>query len=345
MGLSGITSVIRNYLSVPKSSVEYTFLITAGIEDEVREQFSPRGTICVFPVSRLRHPLRYMHRLTAFLRKERFDVVHVHGNSGTMFFDIHAAKKAGVPIRIAHAHSSFCKYRMVHRLLKLRLNRELTHAVACSELAGAWCFTRDFVVLPNGINTADFAYNAEAREELRAALGVKDAFVVGHVANFELAKNHTFLLSFFATLLVRRPQARLLLVGDGALRPEIEAQIARLGIKDAVLLLGKRADVQRLYSAMDVFVLPSLYEGLPVTLIEAQTSGLPTCISEAVTRSAAVLESARYLPLDPAAWCDALEALALAEDREHAAARIAASSFGIENCVGRLYALYGAEER
>lgn len=347
MGLSGITSVIRNYLSVPCGNVRFDFVFCASADEEISRFFAAAGRIFIPPVSRQKRPLSYCRWLTRLLRENRYDAVHVHGNSGTMFFDIHAAKKADIPIRIAHSHSTGCTFRTAHRILKPFLNRELTHAVACSDLAGKWLFTKPFTVLPNGIDTERFRFSEKTRAETRCALGLpEDAFVIGHVGTFSPVKNQKFLVEAFARVRQKRQNAVLLLIGDGSCRAEAEALAASLGMGNAVLLPGNRTDVERLYCAMDLFALPSLFEGLPVTLVEAQTSGLPCVVSDAVTREADLTGNMVFLPIgekNTELWADALAGAAAVPDRITAAAPVEQSLFNIRNCADMLRRLYETE--
>ena len=113
--------------------------------------------------------------------------------------------------------------------------------------------------------------------------GIENAFVVGHVGRFNLQKNHRFILNAFICLKEWIPQAKLLLVGDGELRPQIEQMIREKRLSDSVVLTGVRKDTEKLYQAMDVFILPSLFEGLPVTGIEAQYEGLPCLFADTLS--------------------------------------------------------------
>ncbi|MBQ9716831.1 MAG: glycosyltransferase family 1 protein, partial [Clostridia bacterium] len=295
-GFNGITGVILNYVRETCRTVRCDFVLCSGAEEAVRAKLeSFGGKLFVPPCSRRKHPVLYSAWLKRLLRHRHYDVVHVHGNSGTMFFDIHAAARAGVPVRIAHCHSTSCRFLLAHRLLKPFLNRELTHAAACSEAAGKWLFNGPFTVLPNGIDSQKYAYSEQTRGRYRDALDLNGRFVIGHVGYMEEVKNHMFLLRVLRKLLERGCIVRLLLIGDGTLRPEIERYIEENGLSDAVLLLGKRSDTAELYQCMDAFVLPSLYEGLPLTLVEAQASGLPCIVSETVTREADITGTLQYL--------------------------------------------------
>jgi glycosyltransferase involved in cell wall biosynthesis len=224
-----------------------------------------------------------------------YDVVHshVHHYSG---YVLRLAHQAGVPIRIAHSHTSLAETNanlMRHAYTKLMrrwIDRHTTIGLAASDLAGsalfgpAWQQRRDRATLYCGVNLSPFHAPLD-RDSLRAELGLcSDDLVVGHVGRFDTPKNHTFLIELTAELARREPRVRLLLVGDGQLRPAIEQQVERLGLRAYVRFAGARSDVpQVMRAAMDIFVMPSLHEGLPLVLMEAQAAGLRCVISDVIT--------------------------------------------------------------
>ena len=111
----------------------------------------------------------------------------------------------------------------------------------------------------------------------------------------------------FSRYLQINPHAILVLIGDGPLRQQIEQRARDLGVDDKVYMLGLIKEVNEWYSAMDVFVLPSMYEGLPVVTVEAQANGLPICVSEAVPTEAVFNANVMRLPLSTAdIWCRAI---------------------------------------
>ena len=145
-------------------------------------------------------------------------------------------------------------------------------------------------------------------------------FLVGHVGRFDPQKNHKFLLKIFAKLKKLNPTAKLMLVGNGNGRDEIVQMAERMGLKDAIIFTGVRADVNELMQAMDVFVLPSLYEGLPVTMVEAQAAGLPCVISDKVPTECAIVDGlvkSVALSDDLSIWVDALQKAKNIERKDH----------------------------
>jgi len=132
--------------------------------------------------------------------------------------------------------------------------------------------------IPNGVDMQRFhPATPEQRLRLRSALGFDaQQRLLGCVASFSPVKRHVDLIAAFARLRSADPRAHLLLIGEGALRADVERQIAQLQLSTSVHLLGARADVERILPALDAFVLASSTEGLSNAILEAQASGLPT---------------------------------------------------------------------
>jgi glycosyltransferase EpsF len=202
-----------------------------------------------------------------------------------------------VPVRICHNHTTAHWGEGVKTLLKYILrpfNKVFaTDYFACGETAGRWmygdrCFDRgEVTVMPNAIDTEQFAFDPAARAALREELGIpQDAFVVGHVGRFMYQKNHRFLVDIFAEVLKKKPEAVLLLVGEGELMESIREKVKARGISSSVVFTGARREVNKLYSVMDVFCLPSFYEGMPVVAWEAQANGLPCVFSNKISQEA-----------------------------------------------------------
>ena len=271
-----------------------------------------------------------------------YRVVHCHLNymSGVV---LAAAKKAGVPVRIAHAHTASMApgwKQAVRRLCKYLIPATATHRFACSTEAGKAIFGRqDFSILANAIDAAAFAPDDVLRGEVRAELGLGDVFTVMHVGRMVYAKNHAFLLDAFAELLRAEPGAKLVLVGDGELRAEIEAKAARLP-ENSVVLLGTRTDIPRLLQAADIFAFPSRFEGFGITLLEAQAAGLPCVKADTITDDCVVTTLVKSLPIDdPKPWAEAMGA-ARSASREDQLPVIRASGFDIIAATEKLTRFY-----
>lgn len=304
----GLTTVMMNYYrAMDKRGLQINFACTnippQTLMDELRENGSQ-----YFLLPRRKNIIPYFIALKKLCKG--YDIVHVHGNSSTSVLELQAAKWASVRKRIIHNHNSQTQHSFLNRILHPLFVRSYTFAIACSKEAGDWLFgTGEYRILRNAINVDKFPFDESAREKLRSQLGLTGCQVWGNVGKFVEAKNHKFLLELFATYAKINIKARLLLVGDGEMRQEIEEKIRKLGITNLVILAGLRSDIPDLLQAMDVFVFPSIYEGFPLSVIEAQASGLPCYISKNVTDKVGIGKDVRFLSLSDSfdKWIEAIE--------------------------------------
>ena len=318
MDSGGIEAVVMNYYRhMDRSKVQFDFYLAEDSAFPQREELE-RMNAGIYPIPAYTKPLAYHKALYRAFKKQHYKIVHVHLSTMSLF-PLFAAWRAGVPVRICHNHSTAHwgegKRTVLKYLLRPFGRVFATHYFACGERAGRWmygnrCFDSGAVtVMPNAIDTARFAYCADARRRLRTELGIPaDAFVVGHVGRFVYQKNHDFLLHIFQALTEKIPGAVLLLIGDGELEQSVRQRAEELGLANQVVFTGVRQDVNELYSAMDVFCLPSFYEGMPVVAWEAQANGVPCVLSDGITRESVINGNVRMLSLTLPArqWADTL---------------------------------------
>lgn len=205
----GVESVVMNYYRhIDHSKVQFDFLVDADSTRVPEEEIKALGGR-VFRIPPYQHPLRYRKALVRLFHEEHWPIVHSHINTLSVF-PLSAAKKAGVPVRIAHSHSTMGKGELAKNLMKLALrplsNLYPTERFACSEYAGKWLFGRnaDFTVIPNAIELEKFRFDPVIRQETRRELEIADdVFLVGHVGRFMPQKNQAFLVDVLAELLPR----------------------------------------------------------------------------------------------------------------------------------------------
>ena len=348
MDAGGMETFVMNvYRAIDRDKVQFDFVYhydkPCFYDYEIR---ALGGQIYKLTVRQDNNLPRYLHQLDRlFAEHPEYSIVHGHYSGFGMFYNA-AARRRGVPVRIGHSHNTAYEPNLVGKLDKLmsaRFNRDLTDRFACSRKAGEMLFgASPFTVLPNGVDTGAFArHDPEARARLREHLGVaEDEILLGHVGRFSAQKNHAGLLRIFAAALQRRPNARLLLLGQGPLEAETRALAQELGVADRVIFAGVRTNVQVFYHAMDAFLLPSLFEGLPVVLVEAQAAGLPCFVSDTIDRGAAFADGVHFLPLgDTDAWAAALAGADLARNPA-ARDQALAAGFDVHTSAGILQEFY-----
>ena len=310
----GVEAVVMNYYrNIDRSKIQFDFICDNDSTNIPYEEIESLGgrVILIPPYQKL---ISYQKDLRKILKENNYKIVHSHINTLSVF-PLYAAKKVGIPIRIAHSHSTTNKKEWKKNLMKQFLRpfskRYATHYFCCSELAGRWLFGNkeydkgNVYLLNNAIDIDKFKYNEKIRKEVRTELGIKDdTLVIGHIGRFVEQKNHDFLIDIFKEVHDKNKNSILLLAGQGPLMEKIKNKVKNLNISDSVMFLGQRSDANRLYQAFDIFLLPSLYEGLGMVLIEAQTSGLYCYASTEVPVIAQVTDNLQFVPLSngPEIW-------------------------------------------
>lgn len=345
LGLEGITTVIYNYIhAMDRQDLQLHFLTYGNLQPVLRDRFSALGTIN-FVSDRKQSTAAYVKDYIRLLREQRFDVVHIHGNSGTMAIETVLAKLCGVPRVLIHTHSTKTDHPMVNAILKYPMMLFADERIACARGSGAWLYgSWKHTVLNNAIDLGRFSYDPACRAECREEFGIRNEFLVGHIGHFSTPKNHFFLIDVFAAFHKRKPDAKLLLAGDGPDFDAVVEKVRQLQLQDSVIFTGRRSDVERLYQAFDVFLMPSRWEGLPLVLLEAQTAGLPVVASDRITKDVQCAPDFWYLSIeeDPKVWAEKLREVSEKKvDRTADTAQLLREhGFDIRTEAGRLLELY-----
>ena len=312
MNRGGLETMLMNYYrKLDKDKIQFDFIVhreeRGDYDDEIEKM---GGKIYRMPAIRPGNYRKYFKRLDEFFKQHtEYKVVHSHINENSGFIAKYA-KKYNVPCRISHSHQSDLKidYKYPFRLYGRMYLKDSTDFFACGERAGKWLFgyRENITILNNAVDTEQFKYNEEIRNNIRKELNIENKLVIGHVGRFQPQKNHTFLVETFNEIYKKNNNAILLLIGTGELCKEIEKKVELLGLTSAVKFLGLRTDISDLMQAMDIFLFPSLFEGLPVVLVEAQASGLPCITSTGVTEESNITENITFIDLkeDATLWAE-----------------------------------------
>lgn len=304
----GVESVLMNYCThINDKEVQFDFICDEDSTDIPYDKIESIGgrVILVPPYQNI---FEYQKELTKVFTEEKYEIVHSHINALSVF-SLYAAKKANIPVRIAHSHSTSSKKEWKRNLVKNMLRPFskvfATDYMCCSEHAGRWLFgdkkydEGNVYLLNNAIDVDYFKYNEEVRKDKREELNIPDDIkVIGHVGRFVSQKNHEFLIDIFNEVHKKDKKTILVLIGQGPLMGDIKKKVNELGIRDCVKFLGQRKDINELYQALDLFLFPSIYEGLGMVLVEAQGSGLPCIASTEVPTYAKVSDLVDFLDLD-----------------------------------------------
>ena len=311
MNYGGVEMVVMNYYRhIDRTKVQFDFFALEGSAVPQREEIERLGGR-VYIVPKYTHLSAYEKEIIRLFRQNQYKIVHSHMNTLSVF-SLWVAKKAGIPNRIAHNHSTAGKGETKKNIIKYALRPFAkiypTKLCACSQYAGEWLYGKnaEFQVFNNAIDLSRYSYDPQKAAAARKELGLEDKLVVGHIGRFCYQKNHDFLIDIFNEIHKQRQEAVLLLIGEGELEQDIRNKVKKLGLTDSVRFMGKQKDTSEFYQAMDCFVLPSRYEGLGVVAIEAQACSVPVICLTAVPKDAKITSSVKFIGLDESSsnWAD-----------------------------------------
>jgi glycosyltransferase involved in cell wall biosynthesis len=361
MDRGGVETWLMHVLRhIDRDLFQMDFLTPADEHYAYTEELQSLGSR-ILPCINPTQPLLYADNFQRIIRDYGpYDLIqaHVHHFSGYVLW---LAKQAGIKVRIIHSHSDTSsiestanwRRKLYVMLMKWSIAKNATAGLAVSRVAAAdllstsWQQDPRWQVLYCGIDLGPFAETID-RASIRQELGILgDAFVIGHVGRFESPKNHHFLLEIAAEIAKKEPKMRLLLIGIGSLRLEIEAKVIKMGLVDRVIFLDSRPDIPRIMNGvMDIFLFPSLYEGLCLVAMEAQAAGLPCIFSDVIAEEADIVKPLMQrisLQQSAAYWAEMV--LATRDDfrsipQSNALEIVSQSVFNIEVSVAELTKFY-----
>ena len=345
--------VMELYRAMDKKKVQFDFLVHTDKEGQYDAEIQQLGgRIYHVPRFRVINYLSYRKALRRFFGEHR-EFVAVQGHmTSTAAIYLPIAKKAGIPMTIAHARSAGVDRGLkgfVTRILRSSLKYKADYCFACSAEAAEAVYGRNWIeagkvrTIPNAIDVQRFAFQEEMRQRVRKELGLDHNFVIGHIGRFSFMKNHNYLIDIFVQLCKIRDDAALVLIGEGELKQKIQERVNQLGLAGRVRFLGNSFDVERYYQAFDYFVFPSLFEGLPVSVVEAQASGLRCLVSDKVTKEAALTELVTYKSIEESAASWASEVMRNSKKalvREDMRAAIAEKDFDVQKLAAEMEVFY-----
>ncbi len=284
--INGISNVIKNYSeNINKDKFEITIIAGMPIANLYQKLYHNLKIELIALPNYQKNKFRYYINLFKNLKNKKFDIIHIHGNSINCLVELLLAYFVNIKSRIMHIHNSINSHPFLHKLLFPIFILICTDYFACGKLAGDWFYgKKKYKIIPNGFETEKFQFNNYNRNNLRKKLGLSNKVVIGHVGRFNYQKNQEFLLNIFTEVASKNKNYYLLLVGNGPDYIKIKDLISNSPFKDRIILYGETENTSILYSAIDIFILPSRYEGLPIVLLEAQISGLPCIVSDVVTK-------------------------------------------------------------
>lgn len=268
--------------------------------------------------------VKFVSQVKEFMKghSSEYDAIHLHTTT-FCFPYLYYAKKYGIPIRIAHAHSislgntRLSGYRNIFMTFPLKFYAN--EFWACSESAAQAWFRRfgikKYYVVLNGIDTEQYIYNPEIRNKVRMQLEMSnEQIAIVHISNMSAIKNIPFLIKTHKKIVQKNKKCILFLVGKDQLPNAIECLISKEELDNYVVNLGVRSDIPELLQGMDICMMPSVNEGLGIVAVEAQAAGVPTIVSDGFPDDVMVTRKIQKIEFDADLWAD--NAISLIGHRE-----------------------------
>lgn len=303
----GVESVVMNYYrEIDHKKVQFDFIIDNDSTTVPEKEIKYLGGR-VFRVAPYQHLYRYQKDLKKIFKNNHYNIVHSHLNTLSVF-PLKVAKECGVPVRIAHNHSTSAPGERKKNLLKNILRQFSTiyptDYMSPTYNTGKWLFgekvaENELLVIKNAIPIEKFKFNKDVRKNYRKKLGLNSHdFVIGNIGRLVWSKNQDFILEVFKKVLNQIPSAKLLIVGEGPLKKDLQNKVEKLNLEKKVLFLKYEKNIENIYQVMDCFLLPSFYEGLGMVAIEAQAAGINTICSDKVPTEVGLSNLCAFIDLE-----------------------------------------------
>ena len=313
-GIESATVSQFKHFSKDKVSVDFIVETINHCESQYVSVIKDNGGRIV-PI--LKEDAGFIKKLYSFfklMKNEKYDVIHLHiSYPSSLLYNV-VAYFSGVKNRLATSHAQgttinsrvFLFYQSICRLIYPSF---CTKRIAVSKVAGYWLYgKKSFEVIPNAIDTEQFKFIDNTRNEYRKKLSLKSETLIGHVGRFGLDKNHQMILRVFREYKNIEKDAKLLLIGDGPLHEEIEKLAEDLSVSNSVIYIRNTPEVNCYMQAMDILLMPSLREACSVVVMEAQASSLPVLASDTIPPENKISELVYYKSLNdtPLEWANSM---------------------------------------
>ena len=353
------TMLINLYRNIDKEKIQFDFLSFSQEEAHYDKEIISLGgkIIRISPPSILNYKKAINDMKKVIKEYGPYEVVHAHTlfNSG---FAMKAAKKLNIKTRITHAHTTLDNESTIVRkiyanYMRKSINKNSTHLLACSNEAGRYLFgekslnNKNYTFFSNLIDyNKVLSVDKNRVEEFKNEYNLKDKIVIGHVGTLKQSKNQKFLIEITNYLVKENKDIRLLLVGDGSMRHDLEEIVKKYNLQEQVVFTGIREDVEVALHSMNIFAFPSIYEGLGLVLLEAQSAGLPCLVSEAIQPEADLgIGLVNKLNLSDGIEKWSQKILSMSKEGKLEANIIAkafeGSDYSVEKCLNKLFQIYG----
>ena len=307
----GIENVVHSWFENKPEDVVFDFINDSDNPIAYEDEFIKSGSKIYHIENRFKHPFKRFNSFKKIIEDGDYDYFHFHVMNNDEIGPIIACNISNKTKAIVHCHSmnllknTFKENILLFESSILGFGQKYLR-LSCSKEAGKRMFNdKEFIVINNGVDFKKFSFNEDFRKEIRSKYDIKDEdIIIGHVGHDCIEKNYPFLMSVIKNVVEKNSNVKLLLVGNLDKSDTVKELIKNNNLENNVIFTGLVSDVYKYYSAMDMFLLPSISEGFPVTLVEAQASGLPCVVSDVITQETKISDIIYFLKLEENIFVD-----------------------------------------
>ena len=242
----GLTKIEMDVIKYNKGIIDFEVACGFGFDNLYGDQLHKQQIKC-HSLPQKKKAFEYMRAIYKLVKKEKYDAIYIHGNSAMMFMEAIPSKIAGARV-ITHCHNTKSDYPLIHYIAKPFFNMAVDTKIGCSLLASKWAYCgKNIITIVNGVEIDQFKYDEKKRLEVRKSLEWSENKIVGHIGRFSKQKNHKKLINIFSEMYKKDHSMRLLLIGDGDLKNEIENQIRNMKLENVVCIINQTEKPPGLY--------------------------------------------------------------------------------------------------
>ena len=356
-GTGGVEKYIYNYSQYLK---KYSFDVLTLRESSSESIFSS-DNIKVYQLENVEG--NYLKRiekrkklLIGFMKQHNYDVVHFDMTTADAFILAKTLKKNSLCKVVMHCHATNVEppnvllKKILHYYSKILYSKYADYYIALSEDTKKWMFFKrskiEGTILNCGIEIEKFKYSKVNRKKIREEYELSSKYVVGTVGRFSQQKNPFFILDIIQKYVEKDKDFKFLWIGVGEYFEDVKKEAHKRKIDEYIIFVGSSKTIEEYYSAMDVFILPSLYEGNPIACIEAQANGLKCIISDKITKKSNITGQVVFLGIkSPEKWVKKL--IEMKNNCKHTSnlEKLSKSGFSVKDNVEKLEEIYDRLEK
>jgi len=295
----GVGHMIKEYCErLYSDKIHFDILYYGDCEGETEKYLRNINATYYHVPKYTKHPLQFLKYMKKLCKSKKYDLIHCHASTAMLLIYAIPIKIINNTPIIYQSHDSGAdKSAILHCFFRPFIKVFCTKYISVSWEAGIWMFNKSginsekHILLQNGIDSSAYLFNPKTRNNIRMQLNIGDKFIIGNVGRFEKQKNHKLIIDIFEKIHRLESQAVLLLIGQGSLKKKVQTLVKEKNLEDVVIFCDYKKNISDYYSAMDLFLFPSIHEGMGLVAVEAQLSGLPVVASYSVPKEVKVSES------------------------------------------------------